>query len=96
MFDDPLSTGVTSFHYDGAIHFPYFISGRQTIARIQCGDEYTAVFLRYSLYLLYWYLRSIRKFALTKTYWCKKNALLAQRITARKKQRRDALPRLEA
>ena len=72
MFDDPLSTGVTSFHYDGAIHFPYFISGRQTIARIQCGDEYTAVFLRYSLYLLYWYLRSIRKFALTKTYWCKK------------------------
>jgi hypothetical protein len=71
MFDDPLSTGVTSFHYDGAIHFPYFISSRQTIARIQCGDEYTAVFLRYSLYLLYlmcWYVRNMRKFTLRNIY----------------------------
>ena len=45
VFDDPLSTCTSTFFYDGAVHYPFFVVLRKSIDRIQCGDDYTAVTL---------------------------------------------------
>ena len=45
LYDDPLAVNTVSFHYDGAVKFPYFTPGRKAVHRVQCGDHYTAVTL---------------------------------------------------